>query len=219
MRMWLSVDPLAHLYPAHSPYAYVLNNPVNMTDPDGRSAKCESCPESSEWNNYRSDNLNWEYNPETQTATTVDDGKVTVGTTRPDGGMTPSKQTNTVERIPEDISFGTSIATTEICAAADLTAKQMGKKAPSGLKIVSKAAGTLGGVVGFADNSIEAYNDFHKGNYIRGTVNIVQGAAYATGTVMLFTPLAPVGAAILLGTTISDWIQMGAEYGTGVEDY
>ncbi len=33
---WGSVDPLAFKYPAHSPYNYVLNNPLNMVDPDGR---------------------------------------------------------------------------------------------------------------------------------------------------------------------------------------
>ena len=30
------VDPLAHLYPGISPYAYVANNPINAIDPDGR---------------------------------------------------------------------------------------------------------------------------------------------------------------------------------------
>ncbi len=32
---WGSVDPLAFKYPAHSPYNYVLNNPVKLTDPNG----------------------------------------------------------------------------------------------------------------------------------------------------------------------------------------
>jgi RHS repeat-associated protein len=33
--VWLSVDPLAHLYSAHSPYVYVLNNPISLIDPTG----------------------------------------------------------------------------------------------------------------------------------------------------------------------------------------
>jgi RHS repeat-associated protein len=33
---WGSVDPLAELYPAWSPYNYVLNDPNRLTDPDGR---------------------------------------------------------------------------------------------------------------------------------------------------------------------------------------
>lgn len=33
---WHSVDPLAAKYPGWSPYNYVLNNPVNAFDPDGR---------------------------------------------------------------------------------------------------------------------------------------------------------------------------------------
>lgn len=35
VQMWLSVDPLAEKLPHASPYAYCLNNPVNMVDPDG----------------------------------------------------------------------------------------------------------------------------------------------------------------------------------------
>ena len=32
---WLSVDPLAHLYPSTSPYAYCRNNPLILIDPNG----------------------------------------------------------------------------------------------------------------------------------------------------------------------------------------
>ncbi len=39
---WLSVDPLAHEYPSHSPYNYVLNNPINYFDPDGREVFFET---------------------------------------------------------------------------------------------------------------------------------------------------------------------------------
>lgn len=33
---FISVDPMAEKYPDTSPYAYVLNNPLKYTDPDGR---------------------------------------------------------------------------------------------------------------------------------------------------------------------------------------
>lgn len=33
---WLSIDPLASKYPSHSPYNFVVNNPINAYDPDGR---------------------------------------------------------------------------------------------------------------------------------------------------------------------------------------
>lgn len=33
---WWSVDPLAGKYPSWSPYVFALNNPINLTDPDGR---------------------------------------------------------------------------------------------------------------------------------------------------------------------------------------
>jgi RHS repeat-associated protein len=34
--VWQSTDPLADKYPGWSPYNYVLNNPINYSDPDGR---------------------------------------------------------------------------------------------------------------------------------------------------------------------------------------
>lgn len=34
--VWLSVDPLAHKYPSQTPYNFVFNNPLILTDPDGR---------------------------------------------------------------------------------------------------------------------------------------------------------------------------------------
>ncbi len=33
---FLSVDPLAAKYPSVSPYVFVVNNPINLIDPDGR---------------------------------------------------------------------------------------------------------------------------------------------------------------------------------------
>ncbi|TXC78865.1 hypothetical protein [Luteibaculum oceani] len=126
---------------------------------------------------------------------------------------------NTISGIPSDISGGGSIVTTEVGLAADLTIKEMAKKAPQSLKVISKVSNGGGGVLGAFDNGIQTYNDYQNGNYGRATLNGAQGAAYLTGTVMLFTPLAPLGGAILLGTTISDWIQSGVEYGTGIENY
>ncbi len=36
LSVWLSVDPMADKYPSMSPYVYCANNPVKLTDPDGR---------------------------------------------------------------------------------------------------------------------------------------------------------------------------------------
>ena len=37
--IWLSVDPLAETMPFASPYNYCLQNPINLTDPDGMEPK------------------------------------------------------------------------------------------------------------------------------------------------------------------------------------
>ncbi len=37
LSIWLSVDRLAAKYPSHSPYNFVLNNPINFIDPNGDS--------------------------------------------------------------------------------------------------------------------------------------------------------------------------------------
>ena len=36
LSIWLSVDPMSGKYPSLSPYTYCANNPVKLTDPDGR---------------------------------------------------------------------------------------------------------------------------------------------------------------------------------------
>jgi RHS repeat-associated protein len=33
--IWISVDPMADKYPSLSPYAYCMNNPINLIDPNG----------------------------------------------------------------------------------------------------------------------------------------------------------------------------------------
>jgi uncharacterized protein RhaS with RHS repeats len=54
---WMNVDPLAEKYPSYSPYSYVMNNPINAIDPDGRRvyfvAGAGNDPASQGWN-YKS---------------------------------------------------------------------------------------------------------------------------------------------------------------------
>ena len=38
LSVWLSVDPMAHIYPSTSPYIYCLGNPVGLIDPDGMAS-------------------------------------------------------------------------------------------------------------------------------------------------------------------------------------
>ncbi|MBK9567079.1 MAG: hypothetical protein IPO37_18485 [Saprospiraceae bacterium] len=39
MSVWLSVDPLAEMYPNWSSYAYTMNNPITYVDPTGMSTE------------------------------------------------------------------------------------------------------------------------------------------------------------------------------------
>ncbi|MEM8583572.1 MAG: SpvB/TcaC N-terminal domain-containing protein [Bacteroidota bacterium] len=65
--LWLSQDPLAKEYPAHNPYAFVLNNPLRFTDPDGLApyqrfnTEMEAAVDFSRIYNKKSIRDNWEY--------------------------------------------------------------------------------------------------------------------------------------------------------------
>jgi len=51
--VWLSVDPLANEFPSWTPYHFVHNNPINLIDPDGRSAICPDCPDKPEFEMFK----------------------------------------------------------------------------------------------------------------------------------------------------------------------
>jgi len=93
-----------------------------------------------------------------------------------------------------------------------LAQKELTKKSSTLIK-VAKVSGAVGGVLGTVDNALQGINDFSEGNYVRGTINTTQSAAYAVGTALLFVPGGQaIGAAILLTATVSDWIQSAIEF-------
>ncbi len=81
LSVWLSVDPLSDRYLSHTPYNYMMNNPVRLVDPDGRSVICETCPAGEEWDAFRNDNANWFYNAESNSATSIQNGEINISTT------------------------------------------------------------------------------------------------------------------------------------------
>jgi len=70
-------------------------------------------------------------------------------------------------------------------------------------KLVKGASG-VGGAVGVIDCSMQAYSDFSNGDYGLGAYETAKSLSYLTGTVLLFTPLAPIGAGILFVTGAVD---------------
>ncbi|WP_233494472.1 RHS repeat-associated core domain-containing protein [Mesonia sp. K7] len=56
--IWLSVDPLAEGFPEWSSYVYTHQNPINLIDPDGRSAVGKNGP-TDEWNKKADGTLEW----------------------------------------------------------------------------------------------------------------------------------------------------------------
>lgn len=75
---WLSVDPLAGEFPAWTPYHYVHNNPVNLTDPTGMSAKCETCPEGEEFDLFRESEVEFKYDQQTKRVEKTNDEKLKI---------------------------------------------------------------------------------------------------------------------------------------------
>jgi hypothetical protein len=116
---------------------------------------------------------------------------------------------------------GLSVANTLVETAASRTAYDLrnAKYAVRGQNLAKQAAqmtkfaarlNIAGGVLGVADNSIQAYNDFSNGNYLRGSVQAGQAGAYATGLVFIAIPGGQViGGAIILGAGITDLIEWG----------
>lgn len=77
-------------------------------------------------------------------------------------------------------------------SAAQLTAENR-VFATNALKKLS----ILGGAVGAIDSGIQSYQDFNNGDYGLAAYEATKGAAYTIGTILLFTPFAPIGATIL----------------------
>jgi hypothetical protein len=69
---------------------------------------------------------------------------------------------------------------------------------------VATRLNVAGGVIDVVDCGVQSYDDFSNGNYGLGAYEATKAASYTTGTIMLFTPLAPIGAGILLVTGIVD---------------
>jgi RHS repeat-associated protein len=54
---WMNVDPLAEKYPSHSPYCYVMNNPLRLIDPTGMAPE-ETDPPGSKSNPHQIQTVN-----------------------------------------------------------------------------------------------------------------------------------------------------------------
>ena len=89
----LSVDPMYHLYPSVSPYAYTLNNPVRYTDPTGMTPEKAGSPDppSNDKNIYP------------YTAGTQQLGEVTITTSNNGANLTNSSYTKEDYRVRSQV--------------------------------------------------------------------------------------------------------------------
>ncbi|MCQ9638183.1 hypothetical protein MP478_02190 [Chryseobacterium sp. WG14] len=62
---WNGIDQLAESYYSHSPYAYVMNNPINLFDPNGMVSQAFidellDAPPGTTWTNTKNSKIIWE---------------------------------------------------------------------------------------------------------------------------------------------------------------
>ena len=74
---WHVIDPLWAQFPNYSPYNYVLNNPISMTDPDGK-APCVRCDIQQKQRDYAHLGI---AEPRMSPAAAAEAGKILVGLT------------------------------------------------------------------------------------------------------------------------------------------
>ncbi|MBU3662758.1 MAG: hypothetical protein FGM41_06110 [Bacteroidetes bacterium] len=86
-----------------------------------------------------------------------------------------------------------------VVGAAQLTSENAATWAKISIRL-----NAAGGVIGVVDCGMQSFDDFANENYWLGSYEAAKAASYSTGTIMLFTPLAPIGAATLLGTGLID---------------
>jgi len=118
-----------------------------------------------------------------------------------------------------NILFGENILGMMTSGAASATARELqnAKYIVKGQNLVMQSTqmakfaarvNVVGGVIGVADNSIQAYHDFSNGNYVRGSVQASQAGLYATGLVFMAIPGGQlIGGALILGAGVSDLVE------------
>ncbi|MGD9493443.1 MAG: RHS repeat-associated core domain-containing protein [Bacteroidales bacterium] len=212
LSVWLSVDPMSDEYPHQSPYMYCSGNPVMKVDPNGMN---DGWVEGLDGDIYWDKNINTPQQADAagveyvgQTITAVNNDGMTIygddkGNLHNTVMMKPFDVIGTRENeanspsLRDDVSLGIGLETTMASEAASGTKTGL-------IKTIGKTANVVGGVWGAVDNSIAAADAFEKGNNAEGVYQTTQAAAYTVGTVMLFTPAAPIGAAIILVNGLVD---------------
>jgi len=222
---WLSKDPLSSNFPWQSPYISMSNNPILRIDPNGDSDGTYIDEETGK--ELGSDGVNdgLEHLISNENCNKFDKSPLAPESKKE--ALAPyvidTKSNGDIIAMPEwssSATFITGLSTTMIGTASGYAANfkpkystnpkanftpKAGSSAP--FKTIAKSANILGGVVGALDNTIKSVNSFGNGNYIEGTYNATLASSYAVGTgMMFFPPLAPVGATILLVTSLTDII-------------
>jgi RHS repeat-associated protein len=209
--VWLSVDPMGDERSWLSPYNYCQWNPLVLIDPTGA---LDGWYEDEYGNAF----FNKEINSQQDLIDRGISGRYIGGTALiysslsdahwfgdADGNLLPMvlnqfpvySTNHYTSNNTGEVSFGISLFTSMVSGAAQGVDE-------GAVMVIGKSAAVIGGVVGLVDNSFAAYNAFSEGNNVEGALQTTQAVGYAVGTALLFTPLAPVGGAILLVNSIID---------------
>ena len=206
--IWLSVDPLSDLFPGYSPYNYALNNPLRLIDPNGMGPVIPPNGETTNAGEGYQATQDGKYLYGEGLRTKVWNPELDYG---PGSGSSGKGGFEDYKGEPIDFgSYGSNQGNNDrgnstwewasaVTGGESILVGEAAKTVDEALfKTISKSANVVGGLMGTVDNTVQAVQEFRAGNNVTGALQASQAVTNLIGTALLFTPLAPLGGAIIL---------------------
>ena len=189
--IWLSVDPMAEKGPEYSSYCYSFNNPINLTDPDGRWPDLPSWGSIKKSFNEAKSTVAIAYN-ETKYA-------VSRGYNQAKTSLTQAKDNavKTIKQTANDVQKWTKDNKEQLLKGANFVQKTGDNITTTGL--ISAAVGApiagVGAAPGLAVATAGGYVSL-AGSVLEIGVKVITGDAEATGDIGVFVASEAVGFAV-----------------------